>query len=103
MGPKEARTGEPREKERTAAFATNAETSVLVINVLFFFAAVDNVNIPSFILPSKKDFIAVPAFVWSNNARAAPVSIMFIPKVRAGFLLALPRRLTMNALLTSVI
>jgi len=63
IGPKDAKTGEPRENDLTAAFATNAETSVLVMSDLFFFVALDNVVIPSFTLPARKDFIADPAFV----------------------------------------
>jgi len=63
IGPREANTGDPRENDLTAAFATNAETKVLVISDLFFFVALDNVVIPSFTLPARKDFIADPAFV----------------------------------------
>ena len=63
IGPREANTGDPRENDLTAAFATNAETKVLVIKDLFFFVALDNVVIPSFTLPARKDFIADPAFV----------------------------------------
>ena len=46
IGPREAKTGDPRENDLTAALATNAETSVLVINDLFFFAAADNIPNP---------------------------------------------------------
>jgi len=63
IGPRDARTGDPLENDFTAAFATNAETKVLVISDLFFFVALDNVVIPSFTLPARKDFIAEPAFV----------------------------------------
>jgi hypothetical protein len=84
IGPREANTGEPREKERTAAFAKNAP-----------FADFDKVVKPELRSPAKKDFIAEPALVCSKRAKAAPVSITFIPKEREGFLLARARRLTM--------
>jgi len=95
IGPREANTGEPREKERTAALAKNAPTKVLVIACLFDFADFDKVVKPVFRSPAKKDFIAEPALVCSKRAKAAPVSITFIPKEREGFLLARARRLTM--------
>jgi hypothetical protein len=95
IGPREANTGEPREKERTAAFAKNAPTRVLVIACLFDFADFDKVVKPELRSPAKKDFIAEPALVCSKRAKAAPVSITFIPKEREGFLLARARRLTM--------
>ena len=63
IGPREARTGEPRENDLTAAFATNAETKVLVISDLFFFAEFDKVSKPALRLPAKNDCIAAPAFV----------------------------------------
>jgi hypothetical protein len=95
IGPREANTGEPREKERTAAFAKNAPTRVLVIACLFDFADFDKVVNPELRSPAKKDFIAEPALVCSKRAKAAPVSITLIPKEREGFLLARARRLTM--------
>jgi len=94
IGPREARTGEPREKERTAAFAKNAPTRVLVIACLFDFADFDKVVKPELRSPAKNDFIAEPALVCSKRAKAAPVSITLIPKEREGFLLARARRLT---------
>jgi hypothetical protein len=103
MGPKDAKIGEPREKERTAALAKNAPTKVLVIACLFDLADLDKVDKPVLISPAIKDFAAEPAFVCSRSAKAAPVSITFIPKLREGFLLARPRLRTMTALLTSVI
>jgi hypothetical protein len=63
IGPREARTGDPLEKDLTAAFATNAETKVLVINDLFFFVAFDIVVIPALRLPAKNELIAAPASV----------------------------------------
>jgi len=98
MGPKEAKTGEPRENERTAAFAKNAPTRVLVIACLLDCADLDKVVNPVLRSPARKDFIAEPAFVCVKSANAAPVSITFIPNWREGFLLALPRRLTMPLL-----
>jgi len=98
MGPKDAKTGEPREKERTAALAKNAPTKVLVIAFLLDCAAFEIVVKPVFRSPARKDFIAEPAFVCVKRAKAAPVSITLIPNWREGFLLALPRRLTMPLL-----
>jgi len=98
MGPRLANIGEPREKERTAALAKNAPTKVLVIACLFDLADLDKVVKPVLISPAIKDFAAEPAFVCSRSAKAAPVSITFIPKLREGFLLARARRLTMPLL-----
>jgi len=98
IGPREANTGEPREKERTAAFAKNAPIKTFMIGCLFFSAALDKVVNPSLILPAMKDFAADPALVCVKRAKAAPVSITLIPNWREGFLLALPRRLTMPLL-----
>jgi len=98
IGPKDANTGLPREKERTAAFAKNAPTKTLVIACLFDLADFDKVVKPVLRSPAKKDFIAEPAFVCSKRAKAAPVSITFIPKLREGFLLARPRLRTMPLL-----
>jgi len=95
IGPREAKTGEPLENERTAAFAKNAPTKVLVIACLFDFADFDKVVKPELRSPAKKDFIAEPALVCSKRAKAAPVSITFIPKEREGFLLARARLRTM--------
>jgi hypothetical protein len=93
IGPKDAKTGEPREKERTAAFAKNAPTRVLVIACLFDLADFDKVVKPVLRSPARKDFMAEPAFVCSKRAKAAPVSITFIPKLRDLFRgLALRRR-----------
>jgi len=95
IGPRLANTGEPLEKERTAAFAKNAPTRVLVIACLFDFADFDKVVNPELRSPARKDFIAEPALVCSKRAKAAPVSITFIPKVLGALRLALPLRLTM--------
>jgi len=98
IGPRDANTGEPREKERTAALAKNAPIRVLVIACLFFSAALDKVVNPSLRLPAMKDFTAEPALVCVKRAKAAPVSITFIPKLREGFLLARPRLRTIPLL-----
>jgi hypothetical protein len=87
IGPRAARTGEPRENDLTAAFATNAETNVLVISDLFDFADFDKVVNPVLRSPAKNDFIAEPAEVCSKRAKAAPVSITLIPNCRGALLL----------------
>ncbi len=87
MGPREARTGEPLEKDLTAAFAKNAPINVLVIACLLDFADLDSVDNPVLISPAKKDFIDEPAFVCSRSAKAAPVSITLIPNCLGALLL----------------
>jgi len=87
MGPREASTGDPLEKDLTAAFAKNAPINVLVIACLLDFADLDSVDNPLFKSPAKKDFIAEPAFVCSSKARADPVSIIFIPNCLGALLL----------------
>ena len=79
IGPREARTGEPRENDFTAAFAKNAPIRVLVIACLFDFADFDKVVNPALRSPAINDFIAEPADVCSKRAKAAPVSITLIP------------------------
>jgi len=79
IGPKEAKTGDPLEKDLTAAFAKKAPINVLVIACLFDFADFDSVDNPLFKSPARKDFIALPALVCSRSAKADPVSIMLIP------------------------
>lgn len=98
MGPKEAKTGEPRLNERTAALAKNAPTKTFVMACLLDLADFDKVVKPVLSSPARKDFIAEPAFVCSKRAKAAPVSITFIPKVREDFLRPRVRRLTMPLL-----
>ena len=93
IGPREANTGDPRENDLTAAFARNAPMSVLEIACLFDFAAFDKVVKPVLRSPAIKDFIADPAFVCSNNARAAPVSITLIPNCLGALRLDALRRL----------
>jgi len=93
IGPREANTGDPRENDLTAAFARNAPMSVLVIACLFPFAAFDKVVKPVLRSPAIKDFIADPAEVCSNNARAAPVSITLIPNCLGALRLDALRRL----------
>ena len=88
IGPRDARTGEPRENDFTAAFAKNAPTNVLVIALLLDFADFDKVVKPVLRSPAIKDFIADPADVCSNNARAAPVSITLIPNCLGALRLA---------------
>jgi len=98
IGPKEARTTDPLEKDLTAAFAKNVPINVLVINALFFFVACDKVVKPVLISPAIKDLAAEPALVCSKRAKAAPVSIIFIPNWRGALrLLALRLRATMLA------
>jgi hypothetical protein len=87
IGPREARTGEPRENDLTAAFARNAPIKVLVIACLFDFADFDKVVNPVLRSPAKNDFIAEPAEVCSKRAKAAPVSITLIPNCRGALLL----------------
>ena len=94
IGPRDARTGEPRENDLTAAFAKNAPISVLVIALLLDFADLDKVVNPVLRSPAIKDFIAEPAEVCSNNARAAPVSITLIPNCLGALRLERLRRLT---------
>jgi hypothetical protein len=79
IGPIEANTGFPLEKDFTAAFAKNEPINVLVIACLLDFADLDSVDNPLFRSPARKDFIALPALVCSRSAKAAPVSIMLIP------------------------
>jgi len=98
MGPRLANTGDPLENERTAALAKNAPIKTFMIGCLFFSAALDKVVNPSLRLPARKDFAAEPALVCVKRAKAAPVSITLIPNWREGFLLALPRRLTIPPL-----
>ena len=98
IGPREANTGLPLEKERTAAFAKNAPTRVLVIACLLDCADLDKVVNPVLRSPARKDFIAEPAFVCVKSANAAPVSITFIPKVLGALRLLFLRRLTMPLL-----
>ena len=93
IGPREARTGDPRENDLTAAFAKNAPINVLVIACLLDFADLDKVVNPVLISPAIKDFIADPALVCSNNARAAPVSITLIPNCLGALRLDILRRL----------
>jgi len=93
IGPKDARTGEPRENDFTAAFARNAPINVLVIACLLDFADFDKVVNPVLRSPAIKDFIAEPAEVCSNNARAAPVSITLIPNCLGALRLDCLRRL----------
>lgn len=96
MGPRLANTGDPLENERTAALAKNAPIKTLVIACLFDLADLDKVDKPVLISPAIKDFAAEPALVCSKRAKAAPVSITFIPKVREDFLRPRVRRLTIS-------
>jgi len=79
IGPRDAKIGEPRENDLTAAFAKNAPIRVLVIACLFAFADLDKVVNPVLTSPAINDFIADPAAVCSKRAKAAPVSITLIP------------------------
>jgi hypothetical protein len=79
IGPRDAKTGEPRENDLTAAFAKNAPMRTLVIPCLLDLAVLDKVVNPVLMSPAKKDFIADPACVNSKRDNAAPVSITLIP------------------------
>ena len=79
IGPREAKIGDPRENDLTAALAKNAPIKVLVIACLFDFADFDKVVNPVLRSPAINDFIAEPAAVCSKRAKAAPVSITLIP------------------------
>ena len=94
IGPKDASTGEPLENDLTAALAKNAPMSVFVMACLLDFADLDKVVNPALRSPAIKDFIADPADVCSNNARAAPVSITLIPNCLGALRLERLRRLT---------
>jgi len=99
MGPKDAKTGEPRDSVLTATLATILPIRVFMITCLLDFAAFDKVVKPALRLPAKNDCAAAPAFTCEIKARAVPVSITFIPKVLGALLrLLLPRRLTMPLL-----
>ena len=93
IGPREANTGDPRDNVLTATLATMLPMSVFMIASLFFFAAFDKVFNPALRLPAKNDCIAEPAFTCVIKARAVPVSITFIPKVRGALLRLLLLRL----------
>jgi len=94
IGPREARTGEPRDNVLTATLATMLPMSVFMIASLFFFAAFDKVVKPALRLPAKRDCTAVPASTCEIKASAVPVSITFIPNCLGALRLALPLRLT---------
>jgi len=98
IGPRDARTGEPRDNVLTAILAIMLPMSVFMITCLLDFAAFDKVLNPALRLPAKNDCAAAPAFTCEINARAVPVSITFIPKVLGALLrLLLLRRLTMDS------
>ena len=82
IGPREARTGDPRDNVLTATFATILPMSVFMIACLFVVAAFCILVNPALILPAKNDCTAAPASTCVINARAVPVSITFIPNVR---------------------
>jgi len=103
IGPREANTGEPRENDFTAAFAKNAPIRVLVIACLFDFADFDKVVNPVLRSPAINDFIAEPAEVCSRRARAAPVSITFIPNWRGALRLLALRLRTMTVQYTGLL
>jgi hypothetical protein len=79
IGPREAKIGEPRENDLTAAFAKNAPTKVLVIACLFDCTDLDKVVNPVLSSPAINDLAADPALVCAKRAKAAPVSITLIP------------------------
>jgi hypothetical protein len=95
IGPREAKIGDPRENDLTAALAKNAPIKVLVIACLFDFADFDKVVNPVLRSPAINDFIADPAEVCSKRAKAAPVSITLIPNWRGALRLLALRLRTM--------
>jgi len=95
IGPREAKTGDPRDNVLTATLATILPIRVFMIACLFVFAAFEIVLNPALRLPANKDCTAEPASTCEIKASAVPVSITFIPKVLGALLLARARRLTM--------
>jgi len=93
MGPKDAKTGDPRDNVLTATLATMLPMSVFMIACLLDCAAFDKVLNPALRLPAKNDCAAAPAFTCVIKARAVPVSITFIPKVLGALLRLLLLRL----------
>jgi len=93
MGPKDAKTGEPRDNVLTAILATMLPMSVFMIACLLDCADFDKTLKPALRLPAKNDCAAKPAFVCVKRARAVPVSITFIPKVLGALLRLLLLRL----------
>ena len=103
IGPREAKTGDPRENDLTAAFAKNAPIRVLVIACLFDFADFDKVVNPVLRSPAINDFIAEPADVCSKRAKAAPVSITLIPNCLGALRLEALRLRTMTVQYTGLL
>jgi hypothetical protein len=94
IGPREANTGDPREIDLTATFATILPMSVCMIADLFFFAALDKVVNPALRFPAMNDLAAEPASVCVKRAKAVPVSITLIPNCLGALRLERLRRLT---------
>jgi len=92
IGPRDARIGEPRENDFTAAFAKNAPTKVLVIACLFDCTDFDKVVNPVLSSPAINDLAADPALVCAKRAKAAPVSITLIPNCLGALRLGLRLR-----------
>jgi len=97
MGPKDAKTGEPRDNVLTAILATMLPMSVFMIACLLDCADFDKTLNPALRLPAKNDWAATPAFVCVKRAKAVPVSITLIPKVLGALRLLLLRLLTMDS------
>jgi len=101
IGPKDARTGDPRDIALTATLATMLPMSVFMIACLLFLAAVDKTVIPLLNSELRKSCAATPAFVCVKSANPVPNSITLIPNCLGALLLAVLALLrTMNALLT---
>lgn len=98
IGPREARTGEPRDSVLTATLATILPIRVFMIACLLDVADFDKMLNPALRLPAKNDCTAAPAFTCEIKASAVPVSITFIPKVLGALRLLLLRLRTMPLL-----
>jgi len=96
IGPRDARTGEPRDNVLTATLATMLPMSVFMIACLLDCADFDKTLNPALRLPAKNDCTAAPAFTCEIKASAVPVSITFIPKVLGALRLLLLRLRTMD-------
>jgi hypothetical protein len=98
IGPREARTGEPRDNVLTATLATMLPMRVFMIACLLDVADFDKMLNPALRLPAKNDCTAAPAFTCEIKARAVPVSMTLIPKVLGALRLLLLRLRTMDNL-----
>jgi len=93
IGPREAKTGDPRDNVLTATLATILPIRVFMIACLLDCAPFDRMLKPALRLPAKNDCTAAPAFTCVIKASAVPVSITFIPNVLGALLRLLLLRL----------